>query len=327
MYKGNGSTKVFPLPEGADGRDVYWETESSSMRLREGVAYSVKDGCVVFETAPPIGVTVAFEKEGGGAEGFQPKRAGGRVCTVIYGDGSVAEVSEDPVALLAAARLERDEASRLLKAAVAENEKAGVVAAHYEELAKKQLDGRISRYSALVEDAVKQSAALARDEVNDNIDRKIVEIRRKHKEVIEASRGIAERVREAKEDLERYGDAVRDELLEGFEDVLDDITSIRGMRDEAAGFASDARRAAADAGAEVIREIGKCAGLVVEEMRSARKALDTETASVAAAMSREAESVTCMIREHRAASERMTKNMNRIERYVIDKAEGGLGNG
>ena len=48
MYRGNGETKAFPVPNGAEGRAVYLVAGVRAVRMKEGESYEVQDGSVAF---------------------------------------------------------------------------------------------------------------------------------------------------------------------------------------------------------------------------------------------------------------------------------------
>ena len=313
MYKGNGATMAFPLPPGEDGRSVYWMTEHTATAMKEGEAYRVEGGCVVFETAPPVGVTVAFS----GADIPTPFRAA-NVCTVIYPDGRVAEITEDPVALLAAAKIEYDKAKRLLKEAMAENERAEIAARNYAELAKEKLSSRLDKYAELVDDSVKQAAALARDEVNDHIDKKLVEIRKKHRETMSARGEIAAIVEGARESFLADFSDMRQKHLSEHETVFNNLKELRTIKQDVRELVSEARIAATEASSKVARVFGDRTNVVLEELRSLKNTLSNEVESVIKAAVREMESGLAEMRAQRAESARMMKHMNRIERFTAE---------
>ena len=113
MYQGNGVTTEFPLPPGVDGHTVGLAPPGgAAVKLKESEAYTVRDGTVYFFTPPPNGATVTFEAP------ETVERSAGVVavmkgaCTVLYPDGTMREVTQDPWELLEAAAHEREEAKR-----------------------------------------------------------------------------------------------------------------------------------------------------------------------------------------------------------------------
>ena len=97
MYTGNGVTKKFPIPAGYDGSKVYLIFPTGkSIKLEKDEGYTVSDGTVYFSAAIPSGVVVSFE---------EPEDYTGQVkgtgYIVIYNDGHIVEVDNDPAEYLA----------------------------------------------------------------------------------------------------------------------------------------------------------------------------------------------------------------------------------
>ncbi|GHV57538.1 hypothetical protein FACS1894216_22080 [Synergistales bacterium] len=156
MYKGNGSTAAFPLPGGADGTEVWLLAGGAGTRLKQDDAYRITDGSVVFAYPPPGGTEITFKapEDGGG-------KAGGGMppLQVLYPDGTVREVGEDPYELLLEAKAEREEARKLLV-------KALDAAGRLEKTAAKQcleIGGKLSafskKYTDEINEAEKEAAA------------------------------------------------------------------------------------------------------------------------------------------------------------------------
>jgi hypothetical protein len=284
--------------------------------MKEGEAYTIRDGAVVFSIPPPIGVTVAFS-----AIDAQKTAKPGRACTVIYPDGSVVEISEDPVALLAEAKKERDEAKKLLKEAITENQKTEIVVASYTKLAREKLSGRLEKYAELVDDSVKQAAALARDDVNDHVNRRLIEIRNRHKDVMDARRDVAAIASDARIKMIEAAEGAADHVLAKCREALDAFREIERVRQDVNHLASEARVAASAVGAEISNVFGTRADVVIGEIRSLKNTLDNEVKSVADSARREMESALGEMRAHRAESVRAVKHMNRIERFTVEKYE------
>jgi hypothetical protein len=314
MYKGNGVAKTFPLPPGADGHSVFWVTESSSIPLREGEAYSLEGGGVVFEAPPPVGVTVAFSEPAA----LPAARTG---LTVIYPDGRVAIVADDPALLLAEAKTGLGEARRLLKEAKAESERTEILCHSCVDLAKEKLSARLEKYSELVDDSVRQAAALARDEVNDHVGQKLLEIRKKHKEAVSALASMEELLRGARAEnalaAREAAASVRAECAsavaaaEKTEAIFIEMKSLLG----------EAKAASGAAAADIVNAFGAMAGAELEALRATREAMAGEMKSYAEAAMRSIDSGVDEIKRHRGEMERSIRHMNRIERDALGARE------
>ena len=95
MYAGNGVTKRFKIPEGYDGSEVYLTFPGGkTIRMHECEGYEVSGDYVKFDAAIPAGIRISFEESADGEE------LNSKGYVVIYGDGSIKEVDEDPVKYL-----------------------------------------------------------------------------------------------------------------------------------------------------------------------------------------------------------------------------------
>ena len=97
MYVGNGAAKKFPLPVGYDGSVVYLIFPTGrSIKMVKDEGYTVLDGTVYFSAAIPAGVVVSFEEPENVSETSEALS-----YVIIYRDGRIVEVSEDPAEYLA----------------------------------------------------------------------------------------------------------------------------------------------------------------------------------------------------------------------------------
>ena len=97
MYTGNGVTKKFPIPVGYDGSKVYLIFPTGkSIKMVKDEGYTVSDGTVYFSAAIPAGVVVSFEEPEEVSE-----ETGKTGYVVVYNDGHIVEVTDDPAEYLA----------------------------------------------------------------------------------------------------------------------------------------------------------------------------------------------------------------------------------
>jgi hypothetical protein len=315
MYKANGITKTFPLPEGVSGDAVYWANASGGfVTLRLGTSYKIEDGNVVFGEAPPAGLTVTFEEPAASAAGGKTP-----VCTVIWPDGRIEAVHDDPSVLLAAARAEIAAARRIRAEIQADGERVLALTRGYEATARETLSSKLDKYRDLVEEAVTRAAAGARDEINDNVDRKLLEIRKKHKEVTSVHDDMARMAEEAKEAAGGLGEELCARLcLEGKE-LLSGIEKAGREREEFERIISAARRDMDAFRAETSREFASRSEMVLEEFRSLKRVIEGEIKSVVGSAKRETDSALSEMRAERGEMRNAMRNMNRIERLAIER--------
>jgi hypothetical protein len=292
VYKGNGVITAFPIPAGADGRQVWISGEGFRTRASEGEAYEIADGSVIFASPPPAGTEISFAETAAAA-------SGGPVCTVIYPDGTVRNVYEDPMTLLAEAREERARSAKSLAEVRAECERAGLMARNYESIAKETLSARLDKYREAVDESVRHAAELARDEINDNIDRKILEIRKKHAEVRkladEMEAMTAEAAREAREEIREEIRTAKAEMAPALE-AAGEVRSARSAIEE---IVSAERLEASRAAERVIAEFAARSEGILREFGALKAALETEVRSAAIGALERTAAALDEIRRHR----------------------------
>ncbi|MDR1651787.1 MAG: hypothetical protein LBR87_08370 [Synergistaceae bacterium] len=310
MYKGNGTTKEFPLPPGADGHTVWWAGGPSAVRLRENEAYRAENGVVIFGTAPPEGITVTFT---------EPESAGRtRACTVIYPDGRIEEISDDPAALLIEARTELREARTMLREARAAADEAKILAGNYERVARETLSARLDKYREAVDESVTHAAALARDEINDSIDRKLIEIRKKHKEVTDARDECGDIAAGAKREFGELFSGALEKIRSELSSAAEAADKISRMKDECAGYVRQAEAAAGTAGAEMFRRFETAAQNELEALRSIRSSLEGEVRTILGEAKSAVSGGVDEIRRTRDEVNRTARSVSRTHREAAD---------
>jgi hypothetical protein len=266
MYKGNGTTKAFPLPEGEDGRTVYLLAGGKKVRMAEGAAYEVKEGSAVFAAAPPVGAEVCFSgEEGAGAE----VPAGSGVVLVLRSDGTMEEVSENPADLLVEARERMREARAMLKEAARAREDARAVGEEQRRIGEAAFSGRLAKYEGLAEESVKSAAMMARDDIKDALKSNLLEMRNKHKATVEAHATVEELLKSAKRELSELAEEAlsrveekRAQTLAALAEARSLAAETRELKDVAGDAAGNAAHAAATEAANLAYAH---AGLVIEE--------------------------------------------------------------
>jgi hypothetical protein len=216
LYQGNGITAEFPLPEGADGTKVYLTAGGKTIRMKEDGSYRIDAGTVVFDIPPPDGTVISFQEDA-------PARVHG-VCVVIYPDGTVKEVTEDPYILLVEAKAERDGAKKLLHRIEDQLEKSERLIKVEGDIAKDKLTLRMEKYQDYIEEAVKGAAEAAQNEVKAYIDQKLIEMRKKHKETMDARTDVEDKRSRMESRIGEAAEKVKAELAplgENLSELLD----------------------------------------------------------------------------------------------------------
>lgn len=273
MYTGNGRTKEFPLPDGADGSVVLLTAEGGRAVRLAAEMYSVKNGAVVMDTAPPEGVTVSFDECDADAQSAAAMAA---VCTVIYPDGTVRQIYDDPAEVLYECQIELDrvrgEIDRIRQI------KTEITAAAAE--AKETLNSRLLNYGAMTEQAVKAAANAVRDELCLRIRDEIAELR-----------SLCEELRSEHEEARKYSKAAiiaadessraaRSAFEESVSGTMGELAALKeAVRTAAAAaerHAEAAQSAALEAGRRVIDEMRPRAEVLMEELRGLRGAFERD---------------------------------------------------
>lgn len=162
MYTGNGVTKKFLLPSGYDGNTVLLKMPSGeTVEMLQGESYIITDNAVCFLIPPPSGVEVCFEVDD--TTKLINKNSGNYI--IIYADGTIKQVNEDPSIIL-------EEAKKLLTEAKKTNAEALDNLSGTKEYIKglfntsgADLDGRLDGYARSAKDIALSAAEEARKSV------------------------------------------------------------------------------------------------------------------------------------------------------------------
>lgn len=281
MYQGNGITTEFPIPPGADGRTVGLAPPGgAAVKLKENEAYTVRDGTVYFFVPPPNGTTVTFEvsetavRSAGTSEGTKG------ICTVLYPDGTMREVTQDPWELLEAAARERESARQEREALRALLAKEGAEVRALAAEAKETLKGRLLNYDARAEAAIAAAVEATKEGTATAVNKVLLEIRNKHKQVLSAeedARLAMERAEAAAENGAVMAVRAASEEMEcRCAETRETWDRIRSMRSELETLAANARNAATEAGCEVTRAFTAQTEVVLGDLRGLRGRLEND---------------------------------------------------
>lgn len=313
MYIGNGEAREFPLPEGKSGEEVYFLPDGGARVRLNDTAYRIEDGPekkVIFEIPPPEGVIISFEP------GVEAAMKG--VCVVIYPDGSVKEITEDPYTLLVEAKAERDEAKKLLKAAIDANEKTERFVKIESDIAREKLSARAEKYATLVDDSVKSAAAAASDAVKEAIGNQIEEAREIEASVAGIRGEIQTLLEEARIAAMSAADDAAAAMRERFARAEDAVSEIRSVKENVAAMRTEAVNAAGNAGAEINRLYAGLVEGVIEEIRGMRAAIGGETTAALEKTRAEAQGMTAEARNALSEIRANAASAAAIERRLVE---------
>ena len=272
MYTGNGVTKKFPLLNGYDGSEVYLIFPTGkSIKMIEGEGYTVSEGAVYFSAAIPAGVVVSFE------EPENVISAGDALnYVVIYKDGRIVEVSEDPTELL----VQTQKALADAKAHYAEvTEYAEGTLTKMINLAAQLTDkfeGLLYDYTIRGKDQIVGNAIELKSEIHTELEGALLEIR-KETQTVETGLQIMEAVKaEAKSAAVNAASDTKNEVLGMCTDTLKVLDEIKQLRAECDYFYQEAKSAAQKAGLEVQAVMTQKANEELEMLRSLRLKLEDD---------------------------------------------------
>lgn len=317
MYAGNGKTKEFPLPDGADGSVVLLTASGCAPVRLSDDEYRVERGIAVLRVAPPAGVTVSF--------GFDDDTSGAvtdGACVVVYPDGSVKTMIGDPLDVLERCRAMLDDAARERRECLKIRAEVSALA----DEAREELKTRLLSFGARAEDAVGAAAAAARDDICLRIKDEIAELRVTADELRTARKDAVNSARAAAEAADRAAAECRVELRGEIERAMTDMRDawarVKEIKHEAELEAESARSAAVTAGRSVIEEVRPKFEAVFDDLRRLRGALERDIMAESARRNRDREDIIHRMENIRDDTMRSVERMDtsaRTARMMYDR--------
>ena len=274
MYTGNGVTTEFPLPDGVDGINV-WLTppNGKSIRMETGTAYTITGGAVRFIIPPPDGWTVSFID----LLGTETMKDG---YVVVYANGTMKIVQDDPAELLEQARATLDAAKTEREALKSFIDARGAEIKALANAAKAELESRLLNYGARAEEAIKAAAGAARLDAEKQVGSVIDELRAGQKNVIAAKNEVLTASEAVKNAARTAADEAAARTALSINDVcaeaLEAWRRFQALKPELEALAETAKNAAAAAGFEVRRDMTVQCGVLLEEIRGIRGRLERD---------------------------------------------------
>jgi hypothetical protein len=312
MYTGNGITREFPLPEGNDGSEVYLVSPAgAAVRAKQGDAYAVRDGAVVFSIPPPAGWTIAFQT-GPGSTTLAGFGAAPQGLLVIYPDGTIRKLDRDPWELLTEVKAELAEARGLRAEAREAETKAITEIKALAAAASGDLEGRLLGYGARAEDAISAAVNASAASLGETLAVQLREIRNEREAVLrelEESRKYAKTL--AEEMLNKLLKLRMDaeEALSGWRGDIESAKTEIQLAMQAAGTLLTAHKEAVDEKAAQVE--GRVKFFVQEEERARaelRAMLDEAARAAAAEAGAAEERIAALVEE---TAERMALRARR----------------
>ena len=272
MYTGNGVTRKFPLPDGYDGSAVYLIFPTGkSIKMMNGEGYTVSEGAVYFSAAIPAGVIVSF------SEPENVISAGDALnYVVIYKDGRIIEVSEDPTELLVQSQKALVDAKAHYAEVTTYAQEAIERITSLKETLADEFVGLLYEYSMKGKEQITENAALLKSEIHAELESALLNIR-KETQTVEAGLQIMELLKsEAQNAANSAAEEARNQVLAGSSGVLDTLEDIEKLKAECDYFYQEAKSAAQKSGLEVQAAMTQKANEELEMLRSLRLKLEDD---------------------------------------------------
>ena len=272
MYTGNGVTKRFPLPAGYDGSEVYLIFPTGkSIKMMNGEGYTVSEGAVYFSAAIPAGVVVSF------TEPENVISAGDALnYVVIYKDGRIVEVSEDPTELLVQSQKVLVDAKAHYADVTAYAEGAIERITDLKATLADEFEGLLYAYSMRGKEQITEIAGLLKSEIHTELEGALLGIR-KETQTVEAGLQIMELLKsEAKSAAASAAEEAKNQVLAGSAGVLDTLEDVEKLRAECEYFYQEAKFAAEKAGLEAQAAMMQKVNEELEMLRSLRLKLEDD---------------------------------------------------
>ncbi len=272
MYTGNGVTKKFPLPERYTGDAVYLIFPTGkSIKMLKDEGYTVSEGAVYFYAAIPAGVVVSFDEPENVITADDALR-----YVVIYKDGRIVEVSDDPTELLVQSQKVLTDAKAHYAEVTTYAEGAIERITSLKETLADEFERLLYEYSVKGKEQITENAALLKSEIHTELEGALLNIR-KEAQTVEAGLQIMELVKKDAQDAARLAaDEAKSQVLAGSAGVLDTLKNIEKLRAECDYFYQEAQAAAQKAGLEVQAAMTQKANEELEMLRSLRLKLEDD---------------------------------------------------
>lgn len=272
MYTGNGAAKKFRIPEGYDGSVVVLGLPTGkTIKMKAGEGYEIAGEYVIFDAVIPSGITISFEED----EDSEPLITSGYV--VIYGDGTIQEVNEDPVKYL-------EETQKILSEAKKQTASINEISERTVERIKSlgedtanKYESELYKYEQRAESMMNETVSLLRAEMRTEAEIILSQVTEalsqinaglsRMEDIREETRGIsAESARETEERIIK--DCER--ILEAYEEIAEIKIEIKRLADEA-------KYAADSAGREASALMNSKVNEEIEMLRSLRLKLEDDS--------------------------------------------------
>ncbi len=272
MYTGNGATKKFLIPFGYDGSEVYLTFSTGrTIKMLEGEGYTISGGYAVFSAAVPAGVIVSFSEP----EGYEAPVRNGYV--VIYNDGRIIEVDEDPTEFLVRTQEMLSEAKNHYAEVKSYAGEAVTQLMSLKAKIANEFEGVLYEYSMKGQTVLTETADRLKGTIRTELEGALLKIA-KDAQAVEAGLQILELTKKEIEGVAKNAaeETKREILSDGYE-ILKAYEDVKKLKNDYEYYLNEARGAAQKAGLEVQAAMSLKAEEELEMLRSLRTKLETDS--------------------------------------------------
>lgn len=272
MYTGNGITKKFIIPAGYDGSVVVLKLPTGkNIVMKNGEGYTIENGAVVFSAAIPSGVIVSFDDP---EESATIKSTNAYV--VIYGDGTIKEVDEDPSVILVQTQKLLLEATALNAEVRAYSENTLTQLMRIGETLTKDFEGRLFGYQTRAEEAIKEAAATVSADLRHEWERTLMEIHSDTSAIHEGIQIMEQLKTEMRAMTIDAAENTKTEIYSKCDGLLEKVSEVHALKSKIEEIYEKAKYASESAGREVLSSMNVKANEIIEMWRSLRLKLESD---------------------------------------------------
>lgn len=276
MYTGNGVTKKFPIPEGYNGAEVYLIFPTGqSIKMQQDNGYTISDGNIIFSAAIPAGVVVSFE---------QPEEVSTSESdlkyVVIYKDGHIVEVTEDPAEYLRQTQNLLSDSQKHFQEVKEYAEQAITRLMQLSESLAGDFEGKLYDFTTRANERLENTVGLLTSQIHNELSAALLQIAEKT-QTVESGIQIMELLKtEATQAAHTAAENIRLELTEKISAINNIHDSMTGIKSDCKYYLEEAKSAAQKAGLEVLAGMNTKANEELEMLKSLRLKLESDSDSL-----------------------------------------------
>ena len=273
MYTGNGVTKKFPIPSGYDGSTVYLIFPTGqNIKMVQDQGYTVSDGNIIFSAAIPAGVVVSFDEP---EESLTSESS--LKYVVIYKDGHIVEVTEDPAEYLAQTQKLLSDSQKHFQEVKDYAEQAITRLMQLSENLAENFDSKLYEFTTRANERLENTASSLTSQIHNELSAALLQIAGKT-QTVESGLQIMELLRnEAKLQSETAAEKTKSELTEKCSEILSTYESMKELKADCKYYLEESKAAAQKAGLEVLAEMNLKANEELEMLKSLRLKLESDS--------------------------------------------------